>query len=857
VKRARAARRGIYLISTLLLLTFLVIVGGAVMVSFQQGIASSSSFNNRQMALQAAMAGLQYFQATLESSMSSFSPSDSPATRTLGTSDSSVQILQKQFNVCGLVSNSSADGGGQGRYLLLFRIAFNSSYSAWSASPSDWSFVTLNGTAVNLPPIQYVSMNNLPRNASTVSNSYDENGSAFHRLPGGTVDLIVEGMAISPSGTVLGRRYVESLMKISQVGGLSAAASSAGDMGLTIGKSGGSVLVSAVDANGTLAANASLASLSNISIYGQDDPGGQTHMPGYSAPSKASLTSTSSKSLSYVYNGSSTDYTSADAQQRTVNPPAISTSQLPAVRSGNLTVNAGLWVVWNGSLYHYATDYQATDGSGNPIPLTQQPWAQSDPNSPPTYNGVAPDSGSFPAIDTQGSLLLDKTTNQITISDKDVEVQPVARAGGGAQVNSFALMVAPSTYGGGTISVPAGTGYDSAAVGSAQLSFQPPAGTAQPPQLRVPGTMTVLGNVVGEGSLVTTGVDSGNNSIAADINVIGKSSLDTRSDSGVAIYAAGNMNLLQLSQAQAPAAVPAVADAFSSQGITPGSGSGASSATPYVFTDVASAVYSALTQAMQAYLNAHPSNVYSPGTSGNGVFSSTSGPVIEYTPASNPANTAGDEIKDFRVNVTLNGHTYSDDLKKVLPQLVGSSLSEFDKNQIGSMLVTPSTGTPGSTLVNGVIPLLDSNSAWNGTTSLGGHNSRVVDTVAFNAYQSFGSPSATATPTPTPTPSGSPSASPSTSSSGAPQSLDQTFSGLIYAQKNINMRNDLGQITIDGALAAYGGDPGSESPGAGGTGNVAISADSIRIQYDPATLGPYASFFGGQVQLQRNFLTNF
>jgi len=54
----RSRRRGIYLISTLLLLTFLVMVGGSVMVSYQQSITSSGSFNNRQMALQAAQAGL-------------------------------------------------------------------------------------------------------------------------------------------------------------------------------------------------------------------------------------------------------------------------------------------------------------------------------------------------------------------------------------------------------------------------------------------------------------------------------------------------------------------------------------------------------------------------------------------------------------------------------------------------------------------------------------------------------------------------------------------------------------------------------------------------------------------------------
>lgn len=813
VRRSRRCR-GIYLITTLLLLVFLVMLLVSVTVSFQQGLASSGNLQNRQLALDAALSGLHYIQARLESNVVTFSPPNTTPTRSsFATADGSFMVCEYSFaagsnrawNICGYMNNANVSGSGEQAVAVLFRACFNGDYQAYNAQPSSWTFVTF-GSGWNPPPVSYVSMNNLVMPASTVANSYDSSGHAFNSVPGQYADVIVEGIALGPGGAFLASRNVESMVTISGVNLPTTAASSAGDMDLTVGKSGGSVVVSSTVANAY-----GLSTLSNINLYGRDSvTGGLAAPPDYTSSAKANLVSTSTKHFDYYFSNVPTDFTSTMAQAKTVNPPAITQSQLPPLRTGSVSVNAGTWVVWNGALYHYPVDYQVADASGNPIAVNAQPWTPSS-SGPPKYNAVSTDSpaAGYNSLDLGGGQLpFSRATNTLTVSTNDVNVVP------SRGINTFAFVVAPSAAN-GTVTT------DSGAVGSAQLIFNPPSGGTTP-QFRTPGTMTVAGNVLGQGSVVSMGKDAGGASIEGDINVIGKSVLDPRPDSGIALYAAGNMNFWQLSEAQAPAAAPAVSTAMANAGIVPGSGGsgvgpgGGGPGGTTVSLDPASTASitvcgMTLTPGGPPHSSVNPPDVHINTSGSDKVGVSINGPIDSRS----TVNASGSSIATISISAPITS---------TLPiSTSGSSHLQVDGN------VTVNGSTSGSSQVTGT--------AFEGSVT-GNFTLTGTGTVA--------------------SPSPSPGAS-SGASSGAspPPSLDQTFTGLVYAQKNVTMINQCGQVTLTGALVAYGGDPNTQSPGADGTGKVQITGNSVNLTYNPSVLGRFASLLGGQVILTRRYVTVF
>lgn len=679
-------RRGIYLISTLLLLTFLVIIGGAVMVSFSQGLSAATAFNNRQLALQAAMSGLTYVQARIETNVRSFAPQPDGVSASLvsGLADAPFQVTEQGWRVAGLMSNGSLAGAEASPVRVMFRASFNSSYTAFAAS-NDWSFVR--DWSPSLPPIPQVSVNNLSRTAASPVVSYYAGGGAFQVVPGGMADIIVEGLALGPGGNVLARRTVEAMWRVDQMGGMCGGASSSGVMTLELGASGGLLSVQTTDPASPLASNSGLACLSNIVLVGRD------------------------------------------------------------------------------------------------------------------------------------------------------AVPPGATA--------------PPQHANGSIASP---GVDSSGAGSAQLAFSQGTGTSTP-QFRSSGSITVVGNVVGLGSLVTTG-QAGGATVPGDITVVGKSSLDSRPDSGIALYASGSLNFWQLSQAQAPAAVPEVGATFEAAGIVPGSGgTGTGGAT---ITDLRAACDASLARAMAAYIDANPSKrVSSPATSPGVYLNTTTNKYqIAYT---STGEIPAEQIRDMQVSVSYNGVNYSGELKKVLYRLVnGAGASgELTKLQVARVLCPPVGGyvppalPPNLAAINAMAN--DPPWTWTSPASAGGAYSAFIAAEVFQKYVASGThEGGGSSPTPTATPTASPTTGAGTVA-GAP--LDQSFNGLVYAHKNITMQNRLGSLRINGAMAAYGGDPSRDAPGAGGGGEVNLLANNITITYNPAVLGPFASFLGGQVGLERTFVT--
>lgn len=843
VKRVARTRRGVYLISTLLLLTFLVMLGGAVAVSFQQGLASSNSFNNRQLALNAAMNGLTYLQARLESNPSVYGPgyrstSNPYLFKTLDGTFSvreSQDTTSKAVNVCGFMSTSVSGvaGAGDATTYTLFRASFNGSYSTFSAMPQkvSWSFVNFNGVSWQnaLGDMPYVSMNNLLRSSQlTAGTSYTSSGGIFKTVPGGTADVIVEGMVVTSDGTIITRRSVECMYNLNgmQSSSSAGAATAATDMNLNVYQStasGGAVNVgAATTVNESLAGNAGLAANNgNINITGVDVSTSTTSIPGYSATSKASLNG-SGRALTYKGTGQTVpaSITTSTQNQNLVQdlaiaPPSVQVSDLPT-QATPATLGAGTWVVWNNAVYHYPVDYDTsvplnTQASGP----TAKGWSGGTGGSAPTYNGTGPDAQTLPA-----GVAFDNKTNTLTVSS-DVLVSSANGA------NGFAFVVAPSSN-------QSATGTNSANVGSAQIVFDASGGST--PQLRSPGSVAVMGNVTGQGAMVTTGLTAGSAS-AGDITVVGKSSLDPRSDSGVALYSAGDVNMLQLSYAQSPSTVPSVGTTLSNAGVTAGSGA-SGSITGVNITSESAAVYSALTQAMQVKSGQLSSRLSYDAAS------------LQYSLnlAWDNWYSAAKTIKDANpVTVTYMGTTYSGRLKDVLYKIADAAgdgtskwwIKEYSSTAIGGFLVTG--------MGNVTTPLISAS----GFTTTGSGGTWFSKTSTFSAstfasYQSSGTNVTTTTAT----------ASPGTSTGTvAPAALNQTFSGLVYASKNLNMRNALGNISVNGMVVAYGGTPGSTSYGTNG-GSLNLSANAVSLLYDPSTLGPYLYLFGG-VKLRVGSLANF
>ena len=838
--------RGIYLISTLLLLTFLVMLGGAIAVSFQQGLASSGSFNNRQMALHAAMSGLQYVQARLESNPTIYGPGYVQTTYDVLTGTNFL-VREKQdtssraINICGYLDNTALEGGAESQVRMLFRASFNGSYTGYAAVPTDWSFVNFSGVSptawnTSLGAIPQVSMNNLLRSSQLPSgSSYLSSGAVFKQVPGGTADVIIEGLVVRDDGAVVARRSVECVFGLSgsQSPTAPGPATAATDMNFTLYQSesaGGRLTVGVGSSvNAALAENAGLAAYSgNINLRGVDAATSTTAPPQYTASSRASVLA--NKAFNYSWGSGSQSYTSSTTNQtvvqaQQVTPPAIKADDLPALQNP-AALAAGTWVVWNGMMYHYATDY---DGS---VPLNQQSWTGGTGGTPPTLNSVTPDSQTLPT-----EVAFDSQSNTISVSS-DVQV---SRAGG---ANGFAFVVAPGA------NQPA-TGNNSASIGSAQLVFLENA--SHTPQLRSEGSVTVVGNVTGQGALVSTGLSGGatGSASAGDVTVIGKSSLDSRSDSGVAIYAKGSVNMQQLSFGQAPATVPSVGTTLGSLGVAAGSGNSTTVQGVNLATEKA-AVYSAITQAMQDKYNDIKSDFFTLN-SRTGLYTLNN---LDYHHTD-----LGSKLRGANsITVVYNGTTYTGKLIDVLRGIVGQAGDTTSQWYLSSQRTSSQQNMYiGNILDNGGLdgnttnlPALVTQGGW----SAASHGAYTITQAKFSNYESTGTSAAVAAPA-TLTPSASASASPGGTGEVTTAALNQTFSGLVYAGRDMNMRNGLGGITVNGMVVAYGGDPTSstQQPGTSG-GAINLSANNVSLLYDPTTLGPYLYLFGG-VKLTITSLSNF
>ncbi|MHB2016111.1 MAG: hypothetical protein ACYCW6_04110 [Candidatus Xenobia bacterium] len=541
-----ACHHGVALITTMLVVVLLSLLIGALLLTVATGNGAAGSYGNQQLALEAARSGLAWLQARLETDCTSFAPAPdfTPPAIQQSHLTGGLDVEELGHNVVGVITPT----GAATDVVLAFRASFNTRYNACQADPN-WPIVV----PVNLPPMTMLSLNNC-RQPFNVSWSSYSNGQPYHQVRGAACDLIVEGLVMRSDGTVLGHRLVDCGLQVQDVSTLQQSAiCSNGPVNLyeTPTSVGGS-------SSATISVG-SLASLDSMTVYGTQ-PGGGLAPPGYNQGVLSSMPVVSNVTYNTVnYTGlgtlssppgtgapqSTTVSTSSYpglTQSRPIPPPAVPITQLPALGLFGhpvVTVPAGTYVIWNGSLWHYPVDYPAFTNTSPPqYQSVETPglW-QSNGSNPPTLNvggnGINPDRGPLNSLDGGNKIPFTPSSNTVTQSGVDLNVQPAGTASG------FALVACPASQ------VPQG-GCSTCA----EMSFVADVNN-ESVQLRAPGNITIIGYAIGQGILATMDATAP----GASISIVGRSNLDSVNDLGMAIYATGNVNILPIDSAQPPGGV--------------------------------------------------------------------------------------------------------------------------------------------------------------------------------------------------------------------------------------------------------------------------------------------------------------
>jgi len=785
-----------FLITTLFLIVFLVLLGTTLMVSALGSMSSANSFDSREMALQAAQAGLTYIQARIENNATTYQPSAAAPPVHDFPSTAGVEVIESGWNVAGVITNPYATNQ---QVSMVFRAAFSPTYSGYVAPvPAATTAIPVGSWSV--PGIDYVSFNNLANgNASNPDTSYQFIGGVatpLRNVPGQFCDVVVAGFLVRMDGTVLARRNVECFFQLSGVGNNNNAAAvmAPANISLNITKpvANGGFLTMGVAPGSQLNGQQQFIGLdtnASIAMTGVDAAAGATP-PGYTNPGKLEV----GGGGTFTYNGGP-NYSGLTSNNY-VAPPAVHQADVPAVRAGAANVKAGTWVNWNNAWYHYpSNNYDPTKT------VSQQTWLPGVPGvSAPVLNGVGSDSppGGEPLAASGITIPVPATqaqVNEVVLTTSDVQVQPMAGqvfptpgvgTAAAGTVNNVTLLVAPAVAG-SPVPVPINIApttplNDTTAL---QLKFQPPPGAAQP-QINSAGGITIVGSVTGNGALVTSNSATGTGN--GDVTIQGQSILDPGTSSGIALYSAGSVNIIGLDPNQLPGSVVGLSGAGTTQ----------------INRDVAAMLL--------------------------GFF------------ASPP-----DRIQVSGVPPTLSAGDVGDLAQAILPQFQDhvapppiTSLPAAQQAVMNDLVAAGFPYPPDDNTQHYLETIIQSLSTSTTTQTFTDDHGGTYTQTTYNFASANIAADAVST---------------ATTSATNPQLLDQVFGGLVYSYKNFNVPQ-ANNMLIDGCLCVYGGNPNSSSAGSDPTsGKINATASSLTFWYDPQAIGQFYSFFNNKVTLTRT-LTN-
>lgn len=489
--RRRLTRRGIILISALLVVLLATMFLGAGFTLSQMDASMAGSAEDQQAASEAAQAGLAYVRTRLQED-----PKWPHAGSTVKVNlPGKLWIKEENGNVVGIITEPT------GR-LSRFRVRFN--YQNGSAAPDDSLPDPSSAMRFDLP---YVSENNLDSNLLKHVYRAIPSGGTYKVLDGSsptpfdasryTAVILSEGVSgdglrdLSPtnlnptgSGRHVARRVVEATLTrdLTKLGNAAV--------------NGGNELIFSLKNNGRMKVE---------SRDGGVPPRARTMenmtatMPGTAGVEMGSTGEVivNESGGTFKVNGVDSTAPAATQQDSSADIPSITWSEIPKADSGDLHLNAGTYV-WREHprrLEYYAQEY---DDSVGPPPLGTPPDA--------TYtSGNDLDGGA-------GVIQMDKPEMMLTVKG-DVFVEPVGA------VQGIAIVAQP--------------GLIDALQNRPDIKLAPASPTSPPPIITSTGPVMFQGELSGNGSVTSEG----------NVTFQGSSVLEADANGKVAIYSKGDITL--------------------------------------------------------------------------------------------------------------------------------------------------------------------------------------------------------------------------------------------------------------------------------------------------------------------------
>jgi len=524
--KTKKKRRGIVLITTLSIMTFLVMLSTMLITSGYSSMRRASSFLESELAYHAALTGMVYAQAKLEEDMAWMSKEPDNDRQ---VSMSGISIEESGQTIIGNVSNANGN-------VSQFRISFDS-----ALSPTAFS-----------PPINYLSLNNLQYDATGVT--YQLNGDktdyeTYRKVPGKTVEVIVEGIVLDSAGNVRARRVIEASFQRDLRSIVDSVAFSGNDINIQT-QSGGSFNVG--QAQGT--SNTS-SSAPGVRVLGSVSYSSEDYDSYNAGASSINLNQDDGKTAIWHNNSLGSSQTKELPNlQNTSNAsnstsfPKITFEEAYSGKSGGGSFNAsqsiaaGAYVYWkNAGQTSYTTRYYA-DLYMDPNDSTKSYSFNADNFSvvetrsgggTHTYVGDQPPSGSP----------LDSTTMTVALS-ANTSVTPSHNGSGDVLNTNLTIVAADRDTEGNVVNA------------RPSIKLTSSSRTGSPPVLlNQGGSIYIGGDISGQGSLVAGG----------DLTFQGHSVLKPTNDLGISLYAKGDVTVKPITVTE-ESTVNSISDGLDNEG---------------------------------------------------------------------------------------------------------------------------------------------------------------------------------------------------------------------------------------------------------------------------------------------------
>lgn len=485
--------RGIVLVTTLLTIVLVVMMITVIVNSGAAGLSLTANFRDRESALMAAESGLQYATTRLQENITWRGDG------TVVNNDPNFVVKEDNGNVFGIITSKLGTKSA-------FRIKFNVEDGSPSVDASGKIVPSSDGDGLPDPksltiPSKFVSLNNMFGTTAVAMYRANPNGkhrldNSFCSLPAGTTAVVVEGIAgpgvrdveINYVGAFsnVSTRIVEAYLSVDGVNGMDSAAYAAGSLNAYLANNGNFNVKSNDEDN-----LPRMRSLSNINILGIKENKGDVSLGKAKFNiGDGEVVVRDGNTFKLNTNQQSEGVTYGDSQKQF---KKITWAQIHKATAQDTNLDAGTYVWRQGesgpTLVYYPGEYPP----GKALPAT---------------------GGQPVVLPSNGTIIMDPASMSLLISN-NVYVNAN---------NGFSGLVVRTD--------------DSITDGRPFVGFVPPGEGQQSSVLTASGNITLQGGVMGTGSVTSEG----------SITFEGPSVLESDPDTGVSLYAQGDINLEAITQ---------------------------------------------------------------------------------------------------------------------------------------------------------------------------------------------------------------------------------------------------------------------------------------------------------------------